>query len=190
MVARFLVPQDYAMAIAADSVVSFHYRVTTAEGEQVDQSEKDQPMIYLHGRGQMVAGVEEALLGHEAGDHVEARVEPEKGYGAYDQELDLKVPLTAFPEQVRPEIKPGFRFRAEHPTTEGCTVLFTIHAIEGDFALVSGNHPMAGKTLLFSLDVVAVRPATESELSHGHCHGTCDDHDQGGCGDEDCCGHE
>jgi FKBP-type peptidyl-prolyl cis-trans isomerase SlyD len=159
------------MDIAKNAVVSFHYQVATLDGETVDRSEEGQPMVYLHGTSQIIPGLEEALAGRHAGEHVEAKVPPEKGYGIYDPELDLKLPLAAFPAGAKPQLEPGFRFMAEHPNKEGQEVMFTIHAIEGDDALVSGNHPLAGETLLFKVDVVAVRAATSEELHHGHAHG-------------------
>ncbi len=159
------------MDIAKNSVVSFHYQVATMNGETVDKSEEGQPMVYLHGTSQIIPGLEEALLGHHAGEHVEAKVPPEKGYGGYDADLDLRVPLDAFPDEARTKLEPGYRFVAEHPSRAGEELMFTVHQVEGADVLISGNHPLAGKTLVFTLDVVEVRPATSEELSHGHAHG-------------------
>jgi FKBP-type peptidyl-prolyl cis-trans isomerase SlyD len=160
-----------AMKIANDSVVSFHYRVGTVEGEPVDKSEKDEPLVYLHGSGQIVSGLEEALGGHEPGDHIDARITPEAGYGVYDERLDLKIPLKAFPDGARARLEPGFRFVASHPFEEEDEIMYTVVVVEEDGVLVTGNHPLAGKTLLFEVDIVAVRAATAEELSHGHVHG-------------------
>jgi FKBP-type peptidyl-prolyl cis-trans isomerase SlyD len=159
------------MNISKNTIVSFHYQVSTIEGEEVDRSQGDQPLTYLHGNAQIIPGLEEALVGKAPGAHVEAQVTPDKGYGAYDPQLDLQVPLDAFPNEARPQLEPGFRFMAEHPTQEGQEVLFTVQGIEGDTVLVSGNHPLAGKILVFKVDVVDVRAATTDELSHGHAHG-------------------
>lgn len=159
------------MKIAKDSVVSFHYRVATAEGEPVDQSEKNEPLTYLHGSGQIVSGLEKALLGHEAGDHVDARISPEEGYGEYDERLNLRIPLKAFPDGARAQLEPGFQFVSEHPQDDDEEVLFTVVELQPDSVIVTGNHPLAGKTLVFEVDIVEVRQATEEELSHGHAHG-------------------
>lgn len=159
------------MPITQNSVVSFHYNVATAEGEHVDKSEEGQPLVYMHGHGQIVPGLEAAMIGHDAGEHIDTTVSPALAYGEHEAALDLQVPLEVFPEAVRAEIKPGFRFKAEHPTEQDREVVFTVHGIEGDQAFVSGNHPLAGKTLQFSIDVVAVRAASAEELSHGHVHG-------------------
>lgn len=159
------------MQIAKNTVVSFHYHVATAEGETVDQSKGGEPLTYLHGTSQIIPGLEDALLGKKKGDHVEATVAPERGYGAYDKELDLSLPMEAFPDEARKELQPGFRFMAEHPHKEGDQVMFTVHAVQGEQVMISGNHPLAGQTLLFKVDIVDVRAASPEELAHGHAHG-------------------
>ena len=159
------------MQITKNSVVSFLYQVATAEGETVDQSKDGEPLTYLHGTAQIIPGLESALLGKKKGDHVEATIPPERGYGAYDSQLDLSLPMEAFPDEARKELQPGFRFMAEHPHKEDEQVMFTVHAIQGEQVMISGNHPLAGQTLLFKVDVVDVRAASEEELAHGHAHG-------------------
>ena len=159
------------MQIAQHSVVSFHYKVATADGEQVDSSAEGQPMTYLHGSGQLIAGVEAALLGKRTGDHVDATIPPEQGYGVYDANLDREVPLDSFPKDGRKELKPGFTFAAEHPEKDGERVMFTVIEVEGQAVRITANHPLAGQTLLFTIDVAAVRAATAEELNHGHAHG-------------------
>ena len=159
------------MQIDKNSVVSFHYAVATTAGEKVDQSEKGEPLVYLHGHGQIVPGLEAAMLGKTAGAKFSATVAAKDAYGDHDQELDLQVPLDVFPPNVRPQIQPGFRFRAEHPTLQGNEVTFVVHQIDAEHAFVSGNHPLAGKDLKFDIEVVEVRVATADELSHGHAHG-------------------
>lgn len=159
------------MQIAHNAVVSFHYSVATAEGEHVDKSEAGEPLTYLHGHGQIVPGLEAALLGKTKGEKIDAAVSPAQAYGEHEKELDLQVPLAVFPANVRSQIQPGFRFKAEHPTLQGSEVVFTVHGIEGENAFVSGNHPLAGKTLNFKVEIVDVRAPTAEELSHGHAHG-------------------
>lgn len=159
------------MQIAANSVVAFHYTVATAEGEHVDKSEQGQPLVYLHGHGQIVPGLEAAMLGKQAGEKFTALIKPEDAYGVAEDGLDLQVPLEVFPAGVRPQIKPGFQFKAEHPTQPGRDVVFTVHQVDQANAFVSGNHPLAGKSLNFQVEIADVRAATADELSHGHAHG-------------------
>lgn len=158
------------MRIAKNSVVAFHYRVATADGEKVDES-AGEPLTYLHGKSQIVPGLEEAMIGKQAGDKIRAEVSPEKAYGAHDNDLDLRVPLDAFPADARDKLEPGFQFMADHPSQEGAQVQYTVHKREGDEILISGNHPLAGQALIFDVEVVTVRAATADELSHGHAHG-------------------
>ncbi len=159
------------MQIAQNTVVSMHYRVATAEGEHVDASAPGEPLVYLHGHSGIIPGLENALTGKTAGDKVETEVAPAQGYGDYDQGLDLVVTMDAFPADARPHLQPGFRFRAEHPTKDGEQVIFTVAKVEGEQVFVSGNHPLAGKTLRFQVEIAEVRAATAEELSHGHVHG-------------------
>lgn len=158
------------MQIAANRVVSIHYQVATAEGESVDASQPGEPLVYLHGQGQIIGGLERALLGKAAGDKVAVEVAPKDGYGEYDPELDVAVPLDAFPKDLRAKLVPGAQFHAEHPT-KGTEAVFTVHKVEGGSAYCSGNHPLAGKTLQFKVEIADVRDATKDELSHGHAHG-------------------
>ena len=159
------------MEIGKNAIVSMHYRVATAEGEHVDQSEDGHPMVYLHGHGQIIPGLESALAGKTVGDKVEAEIKPADAYGDYDRALDMKVPRSLFPNDVQKKVKAGFQFMAEHPTKKEENVLYTVHRLEGDDVLVSGNHPLAGQTLSFKVEIVDVRPATQEELEHGHAHG-------------------
>lgn len=159
------------MPIAPKTVVSMSYRVATADGELVDQSGPGEPLHFLYGVGQIIPGLEKALLGKEVGDKVDATVTPEEGYGVHDPELDLVLPLDAFPKNAQAQLKPGFRFLAEHPQQEEQQVAFTVHKVDGDQVMVSGNHPLAGQTLIFQVEIVSLREASAEELAHGHVHG-------------------
>ena len=159
------------MLIAKDTVVSMHYRVATAEGEHVDSSDGGEPLVYLHGYGNIIAGLEAALVGKAQGAVVDAEIPAAQAYGERDTALDLVVPKNSFPADIHANLKPDFRFRAEHPSKEGEEILFTIHQVEGDDVFVSGNHALAGKDLLFHVEIVDVRAASGEEVAHGHVHG-------------------
>ena len=159
------------MQIAKGTVVSITYKVATAEGEHVDASQPGEPLVFMCGTGPIIVGLEEALLGKVAGDSVTVDVPAARAYGTRDSELDLAVPLSAFPEDARAQIRAGMQVQAEHPTKAGEVVVFTVHGRRGDDVLVSGNHPLADKDLHFEVGVVEVRPATKDEIAHGHAHG-------------------
>lgn len=159
------------MQITKGTVAAIHYKVATSEGEHVDASQPGQPLSFLCGTGQIIIGLEEALLGKQAGDALSVDIPPERAYGTRDADLDLAVPLDAFPEDVRQGLRAGMQFQAEHPKRQGEMVVFTIHGRRGDDVLVSGNHPLADKALRFEVTVDSVRAATADEISHGHAHG-------------------
>lgn len=160
------------MQIAQDHVVSIHYTLTNDQGETLDSSlERGDPLTYLHGHGNIIPGLEEALLGKVSGDQLDVTVEPSDGYGERVEELIQEVPRSAF--QGAEELVPGMQFQAQ---TDAGTRVFTITAVSGDNVTVDGNHPLAGERLHFSVEVTDIRPSTEEELAHGHVHDGSEPH--------------
>ena len=155
------------MQIADRSVAAFHYTLTNDGGDVIDSSrERDQPLAYLHGAGNIVPGLEKAMAGREVGDSFKVDVEPQEGYGPRHEEMVQSVPRSAF--QGVPEVKPGMQFQANGPQGQ---VLVTVIEAGDEEVKVDGNHPLAGQTLHFDVEVTEVREATEEELTHGHVHG-------------------
>lgn len=147
------------------NVVSIHYTLRDTEGEIIDRSESGQPLSYLHGHENIVAGLEKALEGHGKGDEVQVTVAPEEGYGPYRDDLIQTVSRDVF--QGVDEIAPGMSFHAESETGP---MVVTIKEINGDEVTIDGNHVLAGQTLDFSVTVADVRTASKTELEHGHVH--------------------
>ncbi|HET6587036.1 MAG TPA: peptidylprolyl isomerase [Oleiagrimonas sp.] len=154
------------MQIADRNVASFHYTLTNDGGDVLDSSREREPLAYLHGAGNIVPGLEKAMVGRKEGDTFKVDVEPQEGYGPRHEELMQTVPMSAF--QGVPEVKPGMQFQGNGP--QGAT-LVTVTAVDGDEVRVDANHPLAGQTLHFDIEVTEVREATEDELTHGHVHG-------------------
>ncbi|MFM8445540.1 MAG: peptidylprolyl isomerase [Methylococcus sp.] len=154
------------MQIAHQKVVSIHYTLTNVDGDIIDSSEGSEPLSYLHGFGNIIPGLENALTGREVGDRFSVSVAPAEGYGERDDAMVQAVPRTAF--QGVDEIQPGMQFQAQSP--EGMQ-LVTVIGVEGEEVILDGNHPMAGLTLNFAVEVTEVRDATHEELDHGHVHG-------------------
>lgn len=154
------------MQIADRCVASFHYTLTNDRGEVIDQSAKGEPLSYLHGGGNIIAGLEKALVGKQMGDVLEVTVAPGEGYGVRRPELVQQVPRAAF-EGIE-QIELGMSFSAQ--SNQG-PMRVTVTAIEGDQITVDGNHPLAGETLHFAVEIADVRPASAEELNHGHAHG-------------------
>ena len=154
------------MKIAKNKVALIDYILTDNEGEMIDSSEGAGPLAYLHGAGNIVEGLEEALIGKEAGDKVKASIEPAKAYGERHEDMKQDVPKDLFGGVENIEV--GMQFQSE--TDEG-PVLVTVMAISEEMVTVDGNHPLAGVHLNFDVTVREVREPTAEELEHGHVHG-------------------
>ena len=155
------------MSIKDNSAVSFHYSLTDDEGQQLDSSAGKEPLAYLHGAGNIIPGLENALTGKAVGDSMTVAVSAAEGYGEVQQELIQDVPRTSF--QGVEQIEVGMQFEAQ--TGQGGTVPVTVTAVTDETVTVDGNHPLAGKKLNFDVSIEAVRDATAEELEHGHVHG-------------------
>ncbi len=154
------------MQIALNAVAAFHYTLTDDQGQVIDSSKGREPLTYLHGSGQIVPGLERQMEGRQAGDSFTAEVAPEEGYGVHHAELMQEVPKAAF--QGVEDIQPGMQFQGRGPQGE---INVTVARVEGDTVFIDGNHPLAGQTLHFAIEVTDVRAASEEELAHGHVHG-------------------
>lgn len=154
------------MQIADNKVALIHYTLTNADGDVLDSSDGAEPLAYLHGQGNLVPGLEQELTGKQQGDKLEVSVAPEQGYGPVVEEMIQTVPRDAFAGVE--DIAVGMRFEA---STAGGPVSVEVTQVEGDEVTVDGNHPLAGQTLNFKVEVMQVRESTADELEHGHVHG-------------------
>lgn len=176
--------------IAKGKVASIHYTLKNGEGAVVDSSQGREPLDYLHGHGNIVEGLENALSGKAVGDSLHVSVPPEQGYGVTDKDLLVDVPREHLPVE---DLAPGMRFTAE---TSGGMRLFTVKEVGEESVMLDGNHPLAGETLHFEVEVVGIREAEAEELAHGHVHSGGHHHhdeddaeDGGGCGTSCGCAH-
>ena len=149
------------------SVVSLQYVLRDPQGNELDRSTPQDPFVYLHGYGQIVPGLETALAGLASGAKKSVVVDPDQGYGHVEDALRTKVNREQLPSDSSIEV--GMRFMADQG--DGQTLVFTVTEVEGDHVHLDGNHPLAGVTLHFDVEVLGVRPATADEISHGHAHG-------------------
>ncbi len=153
------------MQIAKDTVVAIDYTLKDDQGSVLDTSEGKQPLAYLHGNGNIIPGLEQALEGKQTGDELSVRIEPADAYGERRDELTQAVPRDLF--QGVDDLQVGMQFQAGG---EGGGQIVTVTAIEGDQVTVDANHPMAGVPLNFDVKVVEVREASAEEKEHGHVH--------------------
>ena len=154
------------MQIAERTVASFHYTLTNDAGEVLDSSQGGQPLVYLHGVGNIVPGLEQAMTGRTVGDRFEVKVAPEDGYGLPNDFMIQVVPRAAF--QGVDELEVGMQFQAQTPQGPMSVV---VSKIEGEEVTVDGNHPLAGQNLNFAIEITDVRDASLEEVVHGHVHG-------------------
>ena len=152
--------------IAAGMVVEFHYTLTNESGELLDQSEEGEPLEYLHGAGNIVPGLEDAMSGHVVGDKFKVTVPPEEAYGLRDGD-PKPVARSAFPEDA--EVEAGMQFAVHGP--DGRPVPVWVVDVEDDIVYIDFNHPLSGVALTFDVNVVSMRAATDEERQHGHPHG-------------------
>ena len=154
------------MQIGKNRVVTLNYTLRDEQGTVIDTSTGRAPLAYLHGKGNIIPGLEEALDGKAAGDTLDVTVAPERAYGLRDERLVQIVPRGKFGEVEG--LQPGMQVRANGP--QGPRIV-TVVRVDPDFVTVDGNHPLAGRTLHFAVEVAEVRKATHEEVSHGHVHG-------------------
>lgn len=160
-----------SLSIVDGTVVSFNYTLTNDAGEILDSSDGGEPLVYLHGGGNIVPGLEKALTGHLVGDRLRADVIPSEGYGERQGPGPQPFPKAQFPAG---QVHPGMRFFARGPQGEQFAVW--VVAVDDEHVFVDVNHPLAGQTLHFDVEITSIRLATEEEIGHGHPHGP-DGHD-------------
>jgi FKBP-type peptidyl-prolyl cis-trans isomerase SlyD len=154
------------MTIGDDSVVSFHYKLRDDTGAFNESSEEGSPVVYMHGHNNIVPGLEKELAGKKTGDKLTATVAPEEGYGQRNENAVQRVPLKHL--ATRGPINVGQMVVVN--TREGGRQARVIKV--GHFNVdLDLNHPLAGRTLTFDIEIVDVRAATAEELAHGHAHG-------------------
>ena len=158
--------KDPFMKIEKDMVVSIHYTLTDNDGNQLDSSQGQEPLVYLQGHQNIIPGLEDQLEGKTTGDKLTATIAPADAYGEVNAELVQEVPRNQF--QDPDTLQVGMQFQVG---TEAGPMLLAITALTDDTVTVDGNHPLAGVTLNFDVEVVEVRAASDEEIAHGHVHG-------------------
>jgi FKBP-type peptidyl-prolyl cis-trans isomerase SlyD len=175
---------EYFMNIAENIFVAIDYELSLESGEVADKSPEGQPLGFVVGTGQIIPGLEKALIGMTVGDESKISIEPEDAYGPIREELFQEIPRTQFPEDL--ELKIGMSFQTEGP--QGMMML-TVSELKGDEAvIVDLNHPMAGKKLIFEIKVVEVREPSQAELTAGAGGCACGTDNSGSCGPDCSCG--
>jgi FKBP-type peptidyl-prolyl cis-trans isomerase SlyD len=152
--------------IADGKVVSIQYTLRNGDGEVLDQSTPGDPLHYLHGAGNIVPGLERQLTGLAVGARLSAAVPPAEGYGEANPEGRQRIPKSAFGGIA---LEPGLELYTHGP--DGSPLPLWVVGVGIDTVEVDFNHPLAGQTLHFAVEVLALRDATADEMTHGHAHG-------------------
>ena len=154
------------MVIAENTVVSINYTLKDSDGKVLDTSEGREPLVYLHGVGALIPGLEKELEGKTAGTDVNAVIPPEEAYGERRDDLLKVVSKDGF--QGDEEMQVGMQVQLQ---TEHGPAIAVISKIQDNDVTLDLNHPLADMTLHFDVNVVEVREASEEEIAHGHVHG-------------------
>lgn len=162
-----LAEQQQGLRVGDGLVVSLAYKLRLDDGEEVDSATGDDPLEYLHGAQNIIPGLERALTGLKVGDARSVTVSPGDAYGEMDPDAFELVPYDAFPGDLDLEVGMGLRM-VESGT--GRQMEAYISELRDDGALLDLNHPLAGETLHFDVEVVGLRRATADEMAHGHAH--------------------
>lgn len=155
------------MNIGKNTVVSANFQLFNREGELIDSSDTNGPLVYLHGAEQLLPALEEALSGHEVGDELSVELTPEQAFGERIEALVDRAPRSNFPGVEH--IEPGMRFQTG--MEDGSQMVVMVTDVDDQWVTVDGNHELAGMDLRFELKVADVRAASEEEIAHGHVHG-------------------
>jgi FKBP-type peptidyl-prolyl cis-trans isomerase SlyD len=158
------------MSVSANKVVSFHYRLHELDGDLLEESYGADPTLYLHGHNNLLAAIEKAMEGKNAGDKLSVAVTPEEGYGLRREGAIQRIPIKHLVdhEKIKNRLKPGLKVAVNTQHGPWESVVLKVGKFNVD---VDSNHPLAGKHLNFEIEIVDVRDASDEELAHGHAHG-------------------
>lgn len=151
------------MKIDENMVITFNFTLYDDQGNILDSTEGHEADMAIIGSGELVPGLEDSLIGKEAGDKISVVLDADMAYGEYQEDLEISLNIEDFPDD--PEIGEEYLLDAEDMSFP-----YAVEAIKGDQVQMNGNHLFAGKKVKFELEIIGVRPATEEELDHGHVH--------------------
>jgi len=154
------------LKIETGTVVSFHYTIRDEAGAELESSRGSDPSVYLHGANNVIRGLETAMAGREEGDVFTVSLQPEDAYGLRKPDKVQRVPVKHLVFRGRLQAGSVVQLNTSRGRMPVTVVKAGRHSAD-----IDTNHPMAGRPLEFDIEIVAVRPATAEERSHGHAHG-------------------
>jgi FKBP-type peptidyl-prolyl cis-trans isomerase SlyD len=154
------------MKINKKSVVQYHYTLTDETATLLESTLGGEPPVYLHGAGNIIVGLEAAMEGKSKGDKFLATLTPEQGFGQHKADQKERMSVKHFRGAKKWKVGMIATIDADHGSKQ-----VTIVKMGKFMADVDVNHPYAGKTLTFEIEITDVRTATDEELAHRHVHG-------------------
>lgn len=165
--------ENSKLTVGDDMVVEIAYQLRLEDGQMVDEATSDEPLAFLQGHDNIISGLESELAGMNVGERREVVVAPDNAYGVYSEDDLLLVPYDAFPPDL--EVSEDMLLDLHDPETDE-TYQARVAEMGEDGVVLDLNHPLAGETLHFTIEVISIRPATEAELAHGHVHSSVHGH--------------
>ncbi len=147
-------------------VFAIQYTLKSTTGEVLDASERDQPLMFLEGAGQIIPALESAIIHLLEGEKKSVKLSAENAYGVPHEKMKMDVPANELTHI--PDLKVGSYLQLD---LNEQTKVVRVTKITTELVSLDGNHPLAGQALEFDIEMILVREATEEELAHGHAHG-------------------
>lgn len=160
------------MQISKNKVVTFHYVLKNSDGLELERSEPQYPTVYLHGHPGFLKGLTTAMEGKTTGDSYEVSLTPKEAYGERFENAKERVALknVKLPgqEAIKRRLEPGIlvEFTKDGQILPGIVIKMGLKSVD-----IDTNHPLAGQDLIFAIEIVDIREATDEEIEHGHVHG-------------------
>ena len=142
------------MTVSDGTMVSLEFTLKDSDGNLIQTNAGEEPLVYQHGSGQIVAGLEKELSGMAVGESKQVTVSPAEGYGEVDEEAIVELPIDKVPEPAR---KVGAQLQTKDP--EGRELFPTVKEVKESTVTLDFNHPLAGQTLHFEVKVLEVQAA-------------------------------
>jgi len=154
------------MKISEHCVVGLTWVMKDTLGEVLDELEE--PIEFLIGGNDLLASIEKALQGRQAGDKLDLHLEPEDAFGDYDENRVFLEPRTLFPAELEEGmLYEGHSLPAGFSAEAPPDLMYTVTDIYPEHVVLDGNHPLAGIAIRLHIRIASVREATEEEVGNG-----------------------
>ncbi len=134
--------------------VKVHYRGTLTDGTLFDDSQQREPLAFTIGSSRLIAGFEEAVMGMQPGERKTVTIAAAQAYGPVRQEMVITIPRSQMPQDV--QLQPGMQLSVSQENEQ--PVVVSVAAFDEKTVTLDGNHPLAGKDLVFEINLVSIEP--------------------------------